>query len=50
MDFVSGLVEFIGFQEIHFEFLRVQLRGKKRLFDLSKGRINATPTTDDRKS
>ena len=42
LDFVSGLVEFIGFQEIHFEFLRVQLRGKKRLFDLPKGRINVT--------
>ena len=35
LDFVSGLVEFIGFPEIHFEFLRVQLRGKKRLFVLS---------------
>ena len=44
LDFVSGLMYFIGFQEIHFEFLRVQLRGKKRLFDLPKGRINVTQT------
>ena len=50
LDFVSGLMYFIGFQEIHFEFWRVQLRGKKRLFDLPKGRINVTPTDDDRKS
>ena len=49
LDFVSGLVEFIGFQEIHFEFLRVQLRGKKCLFDLPKGRINVTPTDDRRR-
>ena len=33
---------FIGFQEIHLAFSRVQLRGKKRLFDLPKGIINVT--------
>ena len=46
LDFVSGQTHFIEFQEIHFEFWRVQLRGKKRLFVLSKGRINVTRQTD----
>ena len=40
-------VEFIGFQEIHVEFLRSHAGGKKRLFDLPKGRINVTDRRTD---